>query len=334
MRAVEDWLTANVPSFRGPLSATKFPWGQSNPTFRLESPSGRYVLRRKPMGTLLKSAHAVDREFRVQRALQDTAVPVARMFALCEDDAVIGSMFYVMEHVEGRNFDDPRVPEVEREERAAIYDSYNRSLAAIHTVDVEAVGLADFGRPGNYYARQIDRWTKQYRSSQTEDLQAMEELIAWVSGNQPPDDGLLTLVHGDYRMDNMLFAPDRPDCVAVLDWELSTLGHPYADLAAVLMQWRLPTGPRGRGLEGVDREALGIPSDDAFVERYCERTGTPGIDRFNFYIAFSFFRMTAIIQGVKKRGLDGNASNPERAAQVGAVVPMYAQRGLDAAHHG
>lgn len=334
VKAVEAWLSDHLPGFEGPLTAGKFAVGQSNPTFRLEAPSGCYVLRRKPLGTLLKSAHAVDREFRVQRALEDTDVPVARMYALCEDDSVIGSMFYVMEHVEGRNFDDPRIPEVGREDRAFIYDSMNATIAAIHSVDIDAVGLSDYGRPGDYFRRQIDRWTRQYRASETGAIEAMEELIAWLDANVPQDDGKRTLVHGDFRLDNLLFAADAPRCAAVLDWELSTLGHPYADLAGILMQWRVPTGASSRGLGGVDRAALGIPSDEAFVAAYCERTGTPLIAELNFYIAFAFFRMAAIIQGVKKRGLDGNASNPKRAAEVGAMVPTYAQYGIDAAHHG
>lgn len=332
--AVEGWLSRHLPGFAGPLTARKFAGGQSNPTYLLDTPAVRYVLRRKPSGTLLKSAHAVDREFRVQRALAGTDVPVAAMHVLCEDDAVIGSAFYVMAHVEGRNFNDPRLPGLARDERAAIYDEINRVLAAIHTVDVDAVGLSDYGRPGNYYRRQLDRWTGQYRASETEPIPAMEDLIAWLDANTPEDDGRRTLVHGDYRIDNMLFAADGPACVAVLDWELSTLGHPFADLAALLMQWRMPTGPEGRGLAGVDRSALGLPADADFIARYCARTGVPPIDDFRFYLAFCFFRMAAILQGVKKRMLDGNASNPERAARMGTFVPLYATGGIEAVQHG
>jgi aminoglycoside phosphotransferase (APT) family kinase protein len=210
----------------------------------------------------------------------------------------------------------------------------NRVLAAIHSVDLTATGLSDFGPEGDYYARQIARWTKQYRASETETVEAMEELIAWLADTLPEDDGRRTLVHGDFRLDNLLFAPDAPGCVAVLDWELSTLGHPFADLAATVMQWRMPPGPEGRGLAGIDREKLGLPSDAAFVDAYCRRTGLPGIARFNFYLAFAFFRMAAILQGVKKRALDGNASNPERGLAMGALVPQFAAGGLEAARDG
>ncbi len=332
--AVAAWLTDHLDGFQGPITADKFPGGQSNPTFRLKTPARDYVLRRKPQGTLLKSAHAVDREFRVQTALAKTDVPVARMHVLCEDDAVIGSMFYVMDRVDGRNFDDPRLPELSNPERSAVFDEMNRVLAAIHSVDIDAVGLSDYGPEGNYFERQVGRWTKQYRASETGTVADMDALIDWLAANMPEDDGKRTLVHGDYRLDNLLFAKDGTDCVAVLDWELSTIGHPYADLAAVIMQWQMPPGGSGRGLQGVDRAALGIPSDQDFIEAYCRRTGTPGIEGFNFYLAFCFFRMAAIIQGVLKRALDGNASNPERGRKMGAYVPLFAKAGLEAAHNG
>lgn len=328
--AVEAWMTAQVPGFRGPIQAEKFATGQSNPTFKLSAPSGAYVLRRKPPGQLLKSAHAVDREFRVQRALAGTDVPVTRMHALCEDGSVIGSMFYVMDYVAGRTFVDPRMPDLGPNDRAAIFDDMNRVLAAIHSVDLAATGLADYGPKGNYYQRQIDRWSKQYRASETEAIPDMDALINWLQANLPEDDGRVTLVHGDYRIDNLLFAPDSPKCVAVLDWELSTLGHPYADLAAVIMQWSLPPGDAGRGLAGVDRKSLGLPEDQAFVDAYCARMGLSGIDRFGFYLAFCFFRMASILQGVKRRALDGNASNPEKALELGAFVPAFAAGGLSA----
>lgn len=329
--AVAAYLSTHLDGFAGPLEAEKFNVGQSNPTFRLITPSRRYVLRRKPPGVLLKSAHAVDREFRVQSALQGTDVPVPRMYLLCEDDSVIGSAFYVMEEVVGRHFDDPRMNELSRDERRPIQDEMNRVLAAIHNVDLAAVGLSDYGPEGNYYRRQIDRWTKQYRASETENIPAMEELIAWLDANIPPEDGQRTLVHGDYRIDNMLFHKDKPQAAAILDWELSTTGHPYADLAAVIMQWMMPPGAEGRGLGGVNRAEQGLMSDEEFISSYCARRNLPGVDKFGFYLAFTFFRMAGIIQGVYKRALDGNASNPERARALGTYVPTFAQHGLDAA---
>lgn len=329
--AVAAWAAHHVPGFKGPLSATKFSGGQSNPTYLLETPARNYVLRRKPPGDLLKSAHAVDREFRVQHALANTDVPVARMLAFCDDESVIGSPFYVMEHVAGRVFDQPSMPELNPKERTAIIDDMNRVLAAIHEVDIEATGLSDFGPPGHYCQRQTDRWTQQYHATQTEEISDMDALIDWLQANMPADDGQRCLVHGDYRLDNLLIAPDAPKVVAVLDWELSTLGHPYADLAAVIMQWSMPATREGRGLQGVDRAQLGLPTDAEFVEAYCKRRGLPGIADFNFYLAFCFFRMAAILQGVKKRALDGNASDPERGLKLGAYVPHFARAGLEAA---
>ena len=328
---VADWMANHIPGFAGPVtSVNKFDVGQSNPTYRLTAPSGDYVLRRKPPGQLLKSAHAVDREYRVQRALYGTPVPVVRVLGLCQDAGVIGSDFYVMDHVDGRGFTDPSLPGLTAAERAAIFDEMNRVLAALHDVDPEAVGLSDYGPPGNYYERQLSRWTRQYRASETGEIQEMEALIAWLGQALPPEDGLRTLVHGDYRIDNMLFAHDGAACLALLDWELSTLGHPYADLAGVIMQWQLPPGDVGRGLAGVDRQALGIPTDSAFVDAYCARRGIDRPAQFGFYVAFAFFRMAAILQGVKKRALDGNASNPEKALKLGAYVPRFAAMGLEA----
>lgn len=329
--AVAGWLSANMEGFEGPLEAEKLPGGQSNPTFLLKTPRARYVLRRKPPGQLLKSAHAVDREFRVQRALAGTDVPVAKMHVLCDDDSVIGSMFYVMDHVQGRHFDDPRLPGLTHDERRPIMDEMNRVLAAIHDTDLGATGLDDYGPEGNYFARQLGRWTKQYRASETQAIAPMEELIAWLEANLPEDDGQRTLVHGDYRLDNLLFASDSPRCAAVLDWELSTTGHPYADLGAVIMQWGMPPGNEGRGLAGVDRHAQGLMTDEEFIAAYCRRRGIAGIDRFGFYLAFNCFRMGAILQGVLKRALDGNASNPERARRLGSFVPGFAEAGLKAA---
>ncbi len=331
--AVARWLTTHMPGFQGPLQAEKFAGGQSNPTFRLTSPSGCYVLRRKPPGQLLKSAHAVDREFRVQQALWGSDVPVARVHVLCDDDSVIGSMFYVMEEVRGRHFAEPTLDALAVDERHAVMDEMTRVLAAIHDIDLTARGLADYGPEGNYYERQISRWTKQYRASETQAVPTMEELIVWLNANMPPEDGQRTLVHGDFRIDNLLFREDGPACAAVLDWELSTTGHPYADLGAVIMQWSMPPGNEGRGLRGIDRVGQGLMSDAEFIDRYCERRGLPGIDRFGFYLAFNFFRMGAIIQGVLKRALDGNASNPDRALRLGAFVPEFAKAGLAAAQN-
>lgn len=330
--AVDAWLAAHLPDYAGPLEATKFSDGQSNPTFRLSTPGTSYVLRRKPPGTLLKSAHAVDREYRVQKALAGSDVPVATMHLLCEDDAVIGSAFYVMQHVEGRIFFDPRLPDVSNPERSLIINDMNRILAALHSIDPATVGLADFGPPGNYIARQTARWSQQYAASATGEIPAMSRLIAALQERLQGEkgDGERTLVHGDYRIDNMIFSPSGPRCLAVLDWELSTIGHPLADLASVIMQWQLPPGEDGRGLAGVDRAALGLPSDEEFIATYCERRRIPPIDDFGFYLAFCFFRMAAVLQGVKKRALDGNASNPERGLKMGEYVPVFAEKGMKA----
>lgn len=329
LEAVEKYLKANLPNFRGPLSAEKTPTGQSNPTFILTAGSGDYVLRRKPSGQLLKSAHAVDREFRVMRALAESDVPVPKVHVLCEDEDVVGSMFYVMDRVPGRIVFDPAVPGVDPEHRAKMYDDMNRTLAALHMVDYKAAGLEDFGKPGSYFARQVGRWTKQYRASQTEEIPDMEALIKWLDRETPETDDRTSIVHGDYRIDNLIYAPDRPEIVAVLDWELSTLGHPIADLAYQRMQGRLPTGDVGRGLQGVDRKALGIPSEDEYVEMYLRRTGVTDAPELPFATAFSFFRLCAIIQGVKKRGVDGNASNPEAAARMGERIPLMAKLAIE-----
>ena len=323
------YLAARVPGFGRLEGAEKFPGGQSNPTFLITTGEGRYVLRRKPPGTLLKSAHAVDREYRVMKALAATDVPVPPVLHLCEDDAVIGSMFYVMRHVEGRIFWDGLLPELSREERGPVYDAMNATLAALHRVDPNAIGLSDFGRPGSYFARQVARWSGQYRASETHTIPAMDALIAWLEAHMPADDGRVSLVHGDYRIDNMIFAPAEPRILAVLDWELSTLGHPLADLAYQCMQWRLPTEGAFRGLGAIDRRAHGLPTEEEYVARYCERTGVTGIENWTFYLAFSFFRLAAILQGVYKRALDGNASDPERGRRMGESVPMLAAMATD-----
>jgi aminoglycoside phosphotransferase (APT) family kinase protein len=320
---LEPYLQQHLPDFAGPLEVEKFPGGQSNPTFRLRAAGKDYVLRRKPPGELLKSAHAVDREFRVISALQDTGVPVPKAYLLCTDDSIIGSMFYLMECMEGRVLWDPLVEEAaDNAERAAVYDAMNQTLATLHNVDIEAVGLGDFGRPGNYFERQLGRWSKQYRASETVRIEAMETLLSWLPANMPDDDGSVSLVHGDYRLDNMMFHPTEPRVIAVLDWELSTLGHPLADLANQCMAWRLPRDGSMKGLGGVDRTALGIPSDEEYIRRYCERTGREEIANWNFYIIFSMFRLAAIAQGIVKRVEVGTASSSEADSRGDLVTPL------------
>ena len=322
-KALARYLEAEIPGFSGLLAVEKFKSGQSNPTYLLTARSGRYVLRAKPPGQLLKSAHQVDREFTVMKALSGSAVPVPDMLHLSGEASPIGRMFYVMSFIEGRIFWDPALPEASgNEERAAIYDAMNATLAALHDVDVQAEGLGEFGRPGSYFERQLARWTSQYRASETGAIADMDRLIAWLETHMPPDDGRVSLVHGDYRLDNLMFAPGRPEVVAVLDWELSTLGHPFADIAYQCMQWRLPHASGFRGLGGVDRAALGLPSEEDYVAAYCRRRGLTGIGNWTFFLAFSFFRLAAICQGVYKRALDGNASNPEKARTYGEAVKL------------
>ncbi len=323
--ALAPYLERHVPGFQGLKTVEKFNAGQSNPTYLLTAASGRYVLRAKPPGQLLKSAHQVDREYRVMAALRDTAVPVPPVLHLSDEDSPIGRMFYVMAFLDGRIFWDPALPDASGTgERGAIYDAMNAALAALHDVDVDKVGLADFGRPGSYFERQYGRWSKQYRDSETATVADMERLMDWLGENMPPDDGLVSLVHGDYRLDNMIFDKDRPRIIAVLDWELSTLGHPYADLAYQCMQWRLPHSSGFRGLGGIDRTAIGLPGEREYVAAYCRRRRIAGIDNWNFCLAFSFFRLAAICQGVYKRALDGNASNPEKARTYGEAVSLLA----------
>ena len=321
-----QYLERHVSGFKGPLTAEKFSGGQSNPTFLIESSSGRYVLRRKPPGDLLKSAHAVDREFKVISALAQTDVPVARAYHLCEDDSIVGSMFYLMEFIDGRVMWDPMLRDETAAGRAAIYTEMNRVLAALHSVKIEEVGLSDFGKSGNYFERQVGRWSKQYRAAETETIAGMETLMSWLTANMPADDGRIALVHGDFRLDNMMFHSSQPRVLALVDWELSTLGHPFADLAYQCMQLRMQSDCIMPGLGGVDREELGIPSEQQYAELYCQRMGLDGIPHWNFYLAFSFFRFASILQGVKKRALDGNASN-ERALQLGELVKPLAAMG-------
>lgn len=327
--ALAEYLAVHVDGFCGPLTSSKFSGGQSNPTFKIEAASGSYVLRRQPPGKLLKSAHAVDREFRVYQALANSPVPVPKVFHLCEDPAVIGSMFYVMEHCDGRIFWDAALPEMTvAEQRGQAYTQMNQVLAAIHSIDINAAGLGDYGKPGNYFERQLARWTAQYRASEIQNIPAMDSLIEWLQVNMPADDGRVALVHGDYRLDNMIFAPDKPEIIAVLDWELSTLGHPFADLAYQCMQLRMPANSGNMsGLAGVDRAALGIPSEQDYIAEYCQRMGLSGIDHWAFYLAFSFFRLAAIAQGVAKRAQEGNASN-KQAQKVGAYVAPLAMAAL------
>ena len=322
-KILSAYLADHIPGFSGPVTAEKFAGGQSNPTFKLTTDDQAYVLRRKPPGELLKSAHAVDREFRVISALRDTDVPVPRTYVLCEDETVIGSIFYVMEYMEGRILWDPLLPEArDNQERGAFYDAMNQTMAALHNVDVDAVGLASFGRPGNYFERQLNRWSKQYKASETRHIAAMETLMTWLSANMPTDDGTVSLVHGDYRLDNMMFHSSEPRVIALLDWELSTLGHPLADLANQCMAWMLTREGTVKGLAGVDRQSLGIPTDEEYIARYCERTGRDGIDNWNFYMVFSLFRLAAILQGIVKRAQIGTASSTEADARGDMVGPL------------
>ncbi len=322
------YLEQHVAGFRGPLRATKFAGGQSNPTYLLDAQSGRYVLRRQPPGQLLKSAHAVDREYRVLSALADTPVPVAHVWHLCEDRDVLGSLFYLMSYEEGRIFWNPALPEVERDGRRACYASIVGTLAALHDVDPQAVGLGDYGRAGNYFERQIGVWTKQYRAAETQRIDAMEALIEWLPAHCPADTQRVSLVHGDFRIDNLIFASDTPHVRAILDWELSTLGNPLADLAYFCMCLRLPSQGHITGLRGQDRAALGVPDEEEIVAQYCALRGLPAIDNWPFYLAFSFFRLASIAQGVKARALQGNASSAE-AHEVGAMVEPLAQLAVE-----
>jgi aminoglycoside phosphotransferase (APT) family kinase protein len=328
-QVLADYLSQHLPNFKGPITATKFSGGQSNPTFKLQTPSQTYVLRRQPPGKLLKSAHAVDREFKVIAALQDSKVPVAKVYHLCENPNVIGSLFYVMEYVEGRVFWDSSLPEIStNEQRSQMYQQMVEVLVALHSVDIEKVGLKDYGRPGNYFERQFSRWSQQYKLSETHEIVEMDKLIKWLEAHLPADDGRISLVHGDYRMDNLMFHPSETKIIAVLDWELSTLGHPFADLAYQCMQLRLPENVgKATGLGGINRASLGIPEEQDYVASYCSLMGLDKITNWNFYLAFSFFRLAAIAQGVAKRAQDGNASNKE-AMKIGAIVQPLAAYAL------
>jgi aminoglycoside phosphotransferase (APT) family kinase protein len=319
-------LEQHLPGFRGPLAAQQFQGGQSNPTYLLTTPDARYVMRSKPgpAAKLLPSAHAVEREFHVMRALASQGIPVPSTLLLVEDESVIGRAFYLMEHVEGRIFWEQSLPGLSAAERTSIYDEMNRVIARLHTVDIERAGLADYGRTGNYFARQIGRWSKQYRASETGRIEAMDRLIDWLPHHIPPGDET-TVVHGDYRMDNLVFHPTEPRIVAILDWELSTLGHPLADFSYHCMSWHIAPGAF-RGIAGLDLAALGIPSEAEYIRRYVERTGRGPIEHWNFFLAYNLFRIAAILQGVYKRAKEGIASS-DNALKSGDHARALAELG-------
>jgi aminoglycoside phosphotransferase (APT) family kinase protein len=312
-----EWLNASVEGFKGPVTLSRFKGGQSNPTYRIDTPEQSYVLRRQPFGNLLPSAHAVDREFRVQAALYPTGVPIARPYGLCTDKDVIGSMFYVMGMAEGRSLWDGSLPDYTPDQRRGVYDAMIDTLAALHNTDHEAIGLGDYGKPGNYFERQVARWSKQYKASETETIPEVDRLIEWLPATLPQQDRV-SIAHGDYRIDNMIFAANEDRVIAVLDWELSTLGDPLADFSYFLMNW--VTEPEGRsGVKGLDHEALGIPTIEQAVERYCAATGRDGVPDLNWYFAYNLFRLTGIVQGIKKRIVDGTASSPQAEATAARV---------------
>jgi aminoglycoside phosphotransferase (APT) family kinase protein len=328
--ALQTWLTDHLPGFAGPLSVEQFKGGQSNPTYKLITPLRSFVMRTKPgpQARLLPSAHAIEREYRVMDALALSGVPVARMHLLCEDEAVIGRAFYVMEFVAGRVLWEQSLPGLGVEERGAVYDEMNRVLAALHNVDPRAVGLSDFGKPGNYFSRQIGRWSKQYQASITEPIAEMDQLMAWLPAHMPAsalDPTEIAIVHGDYRLDNLIFHPDEPRIIAVLDWELCTLGHPLADFSYHCMSWHIAPGVF-RGIAGLDLAALGIPAERDYLQRYCERTGRGRADTlladWNFYLAYNLFRLAAITQGIAKRVLDGTAASAQARATGAATRPL------------
>jgi aminoglycoside phosphotransferase (APT) family kinase protein len=328
--ALQRYLEQRLPGFSGPLSVEQFKGGQSNPTYKLITPARMYAMRSKPgpAARLLPSAHAVEREFRVMSALAPTAVPVARMHLLCEDESVVGRAFYVMDFVEGRVFWNQALPALAPAERGAIYDEMNRVIAALHSVDVGAVGLSDFGRPGNYFERQIGRWSKQYVASVTQPIDEMDRLIEWLPAHLPAsalDASQVAIVHGDFRLDNLIFDAAQPRVAAVLDWELSTLGHPLADFSYHCMAWNIPPGTF-RGIGGLDHAALGIPPEREYVRRYCERTGRGDPERvmadWNFYLAYNLFRLAAITQGIAKRVVDGTAASAQARTTGDATRPL------------
>ncbi len=321
-------LEKRLPRCRGPWKFSKTPHGQSNPTFILSGSNCSLVVRCKPLGKLLKSAHMIEREFEVMRALNGSGVPVPEMYYLCEDPEEIGTPYYVMEFVKGKAYLDPSLPDLSADDRKYLYDSMNYGLATLHSIKPKSIGLDGFGKYGNYFARQLSIWWRQYELSRTEDIFEVEALYDWLSSNLPEDHRSDNLVHGDWRIDNLLFEAEKPILNAVLDWEISTIGDGRADLANQLMQWAMPVGSLGRGLEGLDRRKLGIPEDMEYIEKYTKRVGLFDVPDLKFPLAFCFFRMSAILQGVKKRALDGNASNPEMAIRAGEMIPEYSKRAL------
>lgn len=320
-----EWMRAHVDAATAELEIAQFKGGQSNPTYLVSTGRHRYALRRKPPGKLLPSAHAVEREYQVMSALAATDVPVPRTYALCQDAEVIGTPFFLMDYVEGRVLWDPTLPGMTREQRSAHYEELNRVIAALHRVDVGAAGLEAYGKSGNYLARQIDRWSKQYRASESEPIEAMDRLIEWLPGNIPPGEET-SVVHGDYRIDNVIFHPTEARILGVLDWELSTLGHPLADFAYHCMTWRMPGGAHARGLLGADFPALGVPDEAQYVAGYCRRTGRAAIENWEYYLAFNMFRLAAILQGVMARALQGNAASAE-AIEAGRKARPIAEEG-------
>ena len=318
-----EYLSQHINNFSGPMKASKFAGGQSNPPYLLETSNNKYVLRRQPPGKLLKGAHAVDREFKVMSALATSDVPVAETLHLCVDNKVIGSQFYVMEFKDGRVLWDPSLPDNTNEERGQIYDEMNRTLAALHKINVDQVGLADYGKKTDYFARQVHTWSKNYKAAEIDTVAAMNYLIDWLPANLPPEDGKFSIVHGDYRLDNLMFDKQKNQVIAVLDWELSTIGHPYADLAYQCMLYHIPGGEGLPGLSGSDIKALGIPTEEEYIQKYCQRTGSGSIANWNLYLAFSLFRLASICQGVVKRAQQGNASS-DKASDYGHLVGMFA----------
>ncbi|MCY4229096.1 MAG: phosphotransferase family protein [Gammaproteobacteria bacterium] len=330
LKRLETYLSEHLELFSRPLEILKFPNGQSNPTYLLNAPNAKYVLRRQPYGNLLPSAHAVDREFRVMNALNGAGIPTPRCLHLCKNEDVIGTMFFIMEFIEGTIFWNPALPELSVVQRTRVYDQMNQVLADLHSVQPESIGLADFGKPGNYFARQTDRWARQYQQSSTEAIEEMDCLAQWLRDNLPVDNSIPSIVHGDYRLDNLVFDTERLEVLAILDWELSTLGNPLADVAYQCMQLRFPDNSVLPGLGNANRRELGIPEELEYVEMYCQRRNLVGIPDWNFYLAFSFFRFAAIVQGVKKRALDGNASS-ERALELTKMIKPLAVMGMAAA---